>query len=234
MAGQGDPAIDVILDTSKAEKGKYILIIEGAVPTAENGRFGWIGEQDDKPVTILSRVKNLSKDALLVLSVGTCAAFGGLPSGEPNPTGCKPVMDILKENNINTPMINIPGCAPHPDWIIGTIAAIIFSGLDSLQLDDLKRPMLFYGRLIHENCPRRPDFDKGKFAAKSGQPGCLYKIGCKGPYTYADCPIRQWNAGVSWCIKAGSPCIGCVQPEFPDGTSPFYEKITFEKLKCGK
>jgi Ni,Fe-hydrogenase I small subunit len=36
---------------------------------------------------------------------------------------------------------------------------------------------------------------------------------------------------VSWCIKAGSPCIGCVEPEFPDGTSPIYEIVTFEDLK---
>jgi hydrogenase small subunit len=234
MAGQGEPAIEVIRDTGKTEKGKYIFIVEGAVPTKDKGMFGWVGEKDDKPVTILSRVIELGADALMTIAVGTCATFGGIPSGKPNPTGCKAVQEIFEENGIKTPLVNVPGCPPHPDWITGTIAAIIFSGLDSLKLDELKRPKLFFGELIHENCPRRPYFDKGVFAKKSGEDGCLYMIGCKGPYTYADCPIRQWNNGASWCVKAGSPCIGCVQPEFPDNTSPFYEKITFEELKCEK
>jgi len=234
MAGEGEPAIEVMLETKKTQKGGYILIVEGAIPTKDDGLYGWVGEEGGKPATILSRVKELGKDALMTIAVGTCATFGGIPSGEPNPTGCKGVQQIFDEFDINTPLVNVPGCAPHPDWIIGTISAIIFSGLSSLELDDLKRPKLFYGQLIHENCPRRPYFDKGKFARKSGEEGCLYMIGCKGPYTYADCPIRQWNNGVSWCIKAGSPCIGCVQPEFPDGTAPFYEKITFEDLKCEK
>ena len=234
MAGQGEPAIEVIRDTGKTEKGKYIFIVEGAVPTKDKGMFGWVGEKDDKPVTILSRVIELGADALMTIAVGTCATFGGIPSGKPNPTGCKAVQEIFEENGIETPLVNVPGCPPHPDWITGTIAAIIFSGLDSLKLDELKRPKLFFGGLIHENCQRRPYFDKNVFAKKSGEDGCLYMIGCKGPYTYADCPIRQWNNGASWCVKAGSPCIGCVQPEFPDNTSPFYEKITFEELKCEK
>lgn len=234
MAGQGEPAIEAMMDESKTNKGGYIFIVEGAVPTKEEGMFGWVGEKNDKPVTILSRVIELGVDALMTIAVGTCATFGGIPSGKPNPTGCKGVQEIFDEYGIETPLINVPGCPPHPDWITGTIAAIIFSGLDSLKLDELKRPKLFFGGLIHENCQRRPYFDKGVFAKKSGEEGCLYMIGCKGPYTYADCPIRQWNNGASWCVKAGSPCIGCVQPEFPDNTSPFYEKITFEELKCEK
>jgi hydrogenase small subunit len=108
---------------------------------------------------------------------------------------------------------------------------VLFSGLEALEVDNLARPTLIYGKLIHENCPRRADFDKGKFAERLGDAGCLYKLGCRGHYTYADCPLRQWNSGVSWCVKAGSPCLGCVEPEFPDGTSPMYEKITFEDLR---
>ena len=127
-------------------------------------------------------------------------------------------------------VVNIPGWPMYPDWFVGTISVILFSGADALELDKLGRPTLFYGELIHENCPRRADFDKGKFAQKLGEPGCLYMLGCKGHYTYADCPLRQWNNGVNWCVKAGSPCLGCVEPEFPDGTSPMYEKITFEDL----
>ena len=232
MAGEGEPVIEVLRNTQKQEKGKYVLIVEGAVPTASNGIYGTIGEEDGKPETILSRVENLGRDALLTIALGSCAAYGGIPAAKPNPTGCKGVIDVFKNKNIKTPVINIPGCAVHPDWFLGTISMILLG--TPLNLDDINRPKLFFGNLIHENCPRRADFDKGKFAEKPGEPGCLYQVGCKGHYTYADCPIRQWNNGVNWCVKAGSPCLGCVEPGFPDLTSPFYEKITLEDIECVK
>ena len=232
MAGQGEPVIEVLKDTEKDRKGGYILVVEGAIPTAEGGAYGSIGEKDGKHLTIVESVRYLGQSALLTLAVGTCATFGGIPAAKPNPTGCKGVRDVFADSGIDTPVVNLPGCPLHPEWFTGTIAAILISGADALELDNLARPKLFYGSLIHENCPRRADFDKGKFAEKPGDAGCLYKVGCKGHYTYADCPIRQWNNGVSWCIKAGSPCLGCVEPEFPDGTSPMYEKITFEELLC--
>jgi len=232
MAGEGEPVIEVLRNTQKQEKGEYVLIVEGAVPTASNGIYGTIGEEDGKPETILSRVENLGRDALLTIALGSCAAYGGIPAAKPNPTGCKGVIDVFKSKNIKTPVINIPGCAAHPDWFLGTISMILLG--TPLNLDDINRPKLFFGNLIHENCPRRADFDKGKFAEKPGDPGCLYQVGCKGHYTYADCPIRQWNNGVNWCVKAGSPCLGCVEPGFPDLTSPFYEKITLEDIECVK
>ncbi len=55
-------------------------------------------------------------------------------------------------------------------------------------------------------------------------------MGCKGPITYADCPLRKWNSGTNWVIGAGAPCNGCTQPEFPDQTSPFYEKLVDVEL----
>ena len=232
MAGEGEPVIEVLRDTQKQKKGEYVLIVEGAIPTALNGIYGTIGEENGKAETILSRVENLGKDALLTIALGSCAAYGGIPAAKPNPTGCKGIKEVFENKNIKTPVINLPGCPTHPDWLMGTISIILLG--TPLDLDDINRPKLFYGKLIHENCPRRSDFDEGKFAEKLSDIGCLYKVGCKGHYTYADCPIRQWNNGVNWCVKAGSPCLGCVEPGFPDFTSPFYEKITVEDLKCVK
>ncbi|UCF00262.1 MAG: hydrogenase small subunit [Planctomycetota bacterium] len=234
MGGQGEPVIKVLKDTAKDRKGGYILVVEGAIPTGEGGAYGSIGERDGKHLTIQQSVEELGKNALLTIALGTCAAYGGIPAAEPNPTLCKGVATVFNEKGIGTVVVNIPGCPPHPEWFTGTVSVILFSGAEALDLDNLGRPKLFYGQLIHENCPRRAAFDKGKFAEKLGDPGCLYKLGCKGHYTNADCPLRQWNNGVSWCIKAGSPCLGCVEPEFPDGTSPLYEKITFEELKCAR
>jgi hydrogenase small subunit len=92
-------------------------------------------------------------------------------------------------------------------------------------LDEHRRPKAFFGTLIHENCPRRAYYDERKFAKKLSDPGCLYELGCKGPVTYADCPIRLWNNGVNWCVGSGAPCMGCVEPGFPDLVSPLYEKM---------
>jgi hydrogenase small subunit len=226
MAAAGEMAIQVMEDTARRQKGEYVLVVDGAVPTADGGVYGAIGERNGKPVTMLQRVTELAQDALAVIAMGTCASFGGIPAAPPNPTGCTSVQKALEAQGIKKPLINIPGCPPHPDWFVGTVASVILNGLPKAEdLDDFLRPKAFYGKLIHENCPRRAYFDEGKFAKKFGDDGCLYELGCKGPITHADCPLRRWNSGTNWVIGAGAPCNGCTQPEFPNETAPFYEKL---------
>ena len=231
MAAAGELAVQAMEDTAKEKKGEYVLVVDGAVPTATDAVYGAVGERNGKPVTMLQRVTELAQDALAVIALGTCASFGGIPAAAPNPTNAQPVKKVLDAAGINKPLINIPGCPPHPDWFVGTVASIILNGLPTADdLDDLLRPKAFYGKLIHENCPRRAYFDEGKFAKKFGDDGCLYELGCKGPITYADCPLRRWNNGTNWVIGAGAPCNGCTQPEFPDQTAPFYEKLVDVEL----
>jgi hydrogenase small subunit len=226
MAAAGELAIQVMEDTAKRQKGEYVLVVDGAVSMDTSAVYGAIGERNGKPVTMLQRVTELAQDALAVIAIGTCASFGGIPAAPPNPTSCTSVQKALAAKGISKPLINIPGCPPHPDWFVGTVASVILSGLPKAEdLDDFLRPKAFYGKLIHENCPRRAYFDEGKFAKKFGEDGCLYELGCKGPITYADCPLRRWNSGTNWVIGAGAPCNGCTQPEFPDQTAPFYEKL---------
>ena len=221
MAASGQIAIEVI-ENAPQEKGGYILIVEGAIPTAQG--YGSVGE-----ASIASQVERLGRDALAVIALGTCASFGGIPAANPNPSQCVSVSQLLRTCGINTPVINIPGCPPHPDWFVNTVASILVQGLPKPEeFDEFGRPKAFYGQLIHEHCQRRSYYDEQKFAKKIGDPGCLYELGCKGPVTYADCPLRQWNSGTNWCIKAGSPCIGCCEPGFPDLVSPFYEKMPKE------
>jgi len=232
MAGAGDIAIEEMGATSQSKKGEYILVVEGAIPTAGNAsEYGSIGEKDGNLVSMLTRVESLGRDALAVVALGTCAAFGGIAAGMPNPAGCISVQDVFRRGNIATPLLNIPGCPPHPDWFVGTLAHILLLGLPKPEeLDEYSRPKAFYGQLIHENCPRRAYFDEGKFAKHFGEPGCLNELGCKGPVTYADCSLRLWNGGANWCIGSGSPCIGCVEAGFPDELAPFYVKLTEEAL----
>ena len=228
MAGQGQQVVDVLSDTAETEPGGYIMVMEGSI---QLGSPNYAMVEDNHVETPISqKAAELGRNAMAVVAVGTCSSYGGIPAGDPNPTGATSIQEFLKNEGIDTPVINIPGCPPHPDWVIGSLAAVMRYGLGAVEVDEIGRPKIFYGKLIHETCPRRPDFDAGKFARQFGQPGCLYEIGCKGPVTNADCPTRMWNSGTSWCIGAGSPCHGCVEPDFPDRLSPLYRKIDEELL----
>jgi hydrogenase small subunit len=209
----------------------YLLVVEGAVPVAGGGRFGGVGEKGGKHISMADAVLELAAGSLAVVAVGSCASFGGIPATAPNPTGAVSVGELLAEAGTDKPVISIPGCPPHPDWFVGTVVRIMLGGLPAAgELDELGRPQAYFGKLIHETCPRRADFEAGRFAEKLGEAGCLYELGCKGPVTSADCPTRQWNDGTSWCVGANSPCHGCVEPQFVDGYGPMYGKITVADL----
>lgn len=226
MAGAGDLVIEALEDTWQAKKGAYILVMEGAIPTRADAAYGSIGEdKEGKPVSVATRVETMGRDALAVIALGSCASWGGIPAAKPNPSHCVSVAQLFKDRKVTTPLINVPGCPPHPDWFVGTVASVLLGGLPAEgDLDELNRPKAFYGQLIHENCPRRAYYDEQKFAKKLSDPGCLYELGCKGPVTHADCPLRTWNNGVNWCVGCGGLCIGCAAPGFPDLVSPIYEK----------
>ena len=232
MAGSGEMTLKVLEDAERRLAGTYLLVVEGAVPTADGGIYGTVGERGDKGLTIADQVAELGSKAAAVIALGTCAAFGGIPAAAPNPTGCMSVNDFFASRQVAVPVINLPGCPPHPDWFVGTVATVLLAGLPKPdELDAFLRPKAFYGPMIHEHCPRRAYFDEGKFARKLSDPGCLLELGCKGPVTHADCPLRLWNGGTNWCIGAGSPCLGCVEPGFPDVLSPLYEKLDEAALR---
>ncbi|MFH0924708.1 MAG: hydrogenase small subunit [bacterium] len=227
MASSGDLALSMLDQAKDKLNGKYVLAVGGSIPTNDDGLYCTIGEKEGHPVTVEHWVRKLGSSATAVLAIGTCASFGGIPAAPPNPTGAKSVSEILPGKTI----INIPGCPPHPDWMVGTIAHVVLYGLPSL--DAYKRPTMFFGsnRVIHDNCERRAYFDEGKFARDLSEEYCLYELGCKGPVTNSDCSIRSWNNGVNWCVQAGAPCIGCCSPDFPgQKTAGFYNKLPEIKL----
>jgi hydrogenase small subunit len=127
------------------------------------------------------------------------------------------------------PVVNIAGCPPIGDVVTATIVHYLtFNRLPDLDAEG--RPLFAYGARIHDQCPRRANFDAGQFveefddeAARKGW--CLYRVGCKGPATFSPCPIFQWNTRTSWPIGAGHPCIGCTEPDFWDTMSPFYARL---------
>ena len=214
-AGQGDQVVEILRNYAKGPAGGFVLVVEGAISTKDDGVYCEVGEINGHGITIKQHLEDLASKAMAIINIGTCSAYGGIPMADPNPTGIKPVQQVLKEAGIATPCVNVPGCPPHPDWFVGTVATVLIGGLGALDVDQYGRPKAFYGARIHDNCQLRGQFDQGKFAQDFSDEGCLYKLGCKGPVTHADCPHRKWNSGVNWCIGSGSPCIGCVEPEFP-------------------
>lgn len=219
MTAQGDMATAVLDETMAKNSGEYFLVVEGTVPTGADGLFSVVGWRKGKPLTAYQMVRELGSGARYVVAAGTCASFGGPFSAAPNPTDSKPVQEILDRH-----VINVPGCPINPGWMMSTLVHLLWYG--EPELDGLNRPKMIYGETIHNLCQRRHYFDNSIFAEKPGEPWCMYKIGCKGPVTYADCPYRQWSGEhLSWPVKANTPCIGCVSPEFPDGDAPFFKHL---------
>jgi hydrogenase small subunit len=179
----------------------YILVVEGAVPAGMPKACVFGGEPFGE------QLLRAAKAARAVVAVGSCASFGGIPGAENNPTGAISAAQYLKNQGVSTPAILIPGCPCHPDWLLGTLAHVLKLGIPPL--DALGRPKAFFSRLMHDQCPRFPDYERERFAKTFGEEGCLFKLGCLGPITHTDCALRQWNSGVNSCIRAGAPCIGC-------------------------
>ena len=220
QAVSGAAAEQARLTAMSENKGKYIVVIDGSVSTKDGGVYS-----TNAGKTNLQVLKETAEHAMAVISVGTCAAFGGIPHAHPNPTGAVPVSEIITDK----PVINIPGCPPIPEAMAGTIAYLVTFG-KLPDLDHLNRPKSIFGDTIHDRCYRRPFYDKGLFAKSFDDEGarkgwCLYEVGCKGPVTYNACATLKWNGGVSFPIQSGHGCLGCSEPDFWD-KGGFYRPLS--------
>jgi len=242
MAGTGQTAVEAIDATLKDMKGKYVLVVEGPVPTKENGDFCTFGLGSGKKSLMGNEVPNdkpiqewmneLVPGAAAVIANGNCASFGGIPGANSGVTGATPVPKIVAKIDSKKPVVNVGGCPSHPDWFVGTVleALMFLQGKGKLNLNENNMSKTFFGQLIHENCERRASFDAGLFLEDWNDQNpdmklCMFKQGCKGPVTYADCPTRRWNSAVNWCVGANGPCHGCASPEFYKDLSPLYQPL---------
>ena len=219
MAAAGQQAEERLKEAMDTHKGKYICVVEGAIATKFDGGYGKIGGR-----TFLEIGKDVCSKALGVICIGSCASFGNIQAATPNPGGYKGVGEAL---GIKT--VNVSGCPPNPVNFVGTVVNYLLLG-KLPALDDLGRPLFAYGKTIHDQCPRRAHFENEEFVEQFGSEEaalgyCLYKMGCRGPETYNNCPIAKFNDGTSFPIEAGAPCIGCSEPAFWDKFTPFYEVL---------
>lgn len=201
------------------QTGDYILAIEGSIPMGMP-KACVIGGKPFETILL-----EMIPKAKAVAAMGTCATFGGIPAAEGNPTGSGSVLDFMKKHNLawEKKLINCTGCPVHPDAIVGTLAYVAARGYPDVD-SALLTPKMFYSHSTHDNCPRYHYYERKIFAKHFGDSeGCLFQLGCLGPLTKTECPNRQWNSSVNWCVRSAAPCIGCSSPHFAKKKDfPFY------------
>jgi hydrogenase small subunit len=207
MVPSGNLAEEARMKAMDDNDGAFILVVEGAIPTKDDGIYCKIGGR-----TALDIVREAADRAGAIIAIGSCASWGGIPSADPNPTGARGAPAVLEGKTV----VTIPGCPANPYNFLGT--ALQYATFGTLPaLDEKGRPMFAYGRTIHEHCPRRAHFDAGRFVQQFGDEGhrlgyCLYKMGCKGPQTHANCSVQHFGETVdAWPIGLGHPCFGCTE-----------------------
>jgi hydrogenase small subunit len=221
MAAAGAQAEENLARTVKERAGQYIAVVEGSIPTGANGAYCTIGGR-----SALDIAREVCGGAAATIAIGTCAAFGGLPAAAPNPTGALAVADAVPGLKN---LINLPACPAN----VENLTALLVHYLTFKRwpaLDQYRRPLFAYGKAIHDNCERRAHYDAGQYVEAWGDAGhragyCLYKMGCKGPVSFQNCPNVRWNGGTNWPIGCGHPCIGCAEPAFWDRMAPFYQHL---------
>lgn len=188
----------------------YILLVEGSVSMGAQEEYITLGGKSG-----YAEAAHLIQHAQAVFAVGTCSSYGGIQSAHPNPTNSFALHEVFSQE-----IMHIPGCPPSDKNIIGNLLYVYLLG-ELPPLDELKRPLWAYAKSVHDLCERRGAFLSGDFVESFDDPAmaqgyCLYKVGCKGPYTFNNCPKVKFNAKTSWPVQAGHGCIGCSEPNFWD------------------
>ena len=199
-------------------------VIEGSIPEKLPGSFS-VGGQSAQEIMKANYAR-----AKGVIAIGSCACFGNVQAHVPNPTGAMGVRAWLRGPGgiPDATVINVARCPGNGEDLVATLVYILVNGR-APDLDEQGRPLFLYGTLIHDQCERRAHFDNGEFVERFGDEAsrkrwCLYKMGCKGPVTYAPCGINKWNGRVAWCVNAG-PCTGCSEDNFWNTLTPFNQPV---------
>ena len=220
MVPSGKAAEKSLQDTITQQRGKYLAVVEGSIPTGDNGVYCTIGGR-----SAIDIAQQVCTNAFATIAVGTCASFGGIPAAGGGVTGALGVSQAIP----GLKLINLSGCPMNGANLAATLVHYLtFKELPAT--DALNRPLFAHGDRIHDDCPRRAHYDAGEFVQEWGDEGhrdgwCLYKMGCKGPATNYNCPRIQWNDATNWPIGVGHGCVGCAQPQFWDTMTPFYHAL---------
>lgn len=220
MAPAGHDATEVRLAAMEEFADGYVAVIEGSIPTRDDGASCTIGGRAFREVA-----REVCDGALATIAVGSCACDGGAPAAGGGQTGAVGAADAVAGGTL----IRLPGCPINVEYLTATLVHYLTFGAWP-DADAMGRPYFAYGQLIHNQCERRPHYEYGEFVLAWGDEGaqkgwCLYKMGCKGPETFGECPTVRYASGTSWPVRAGHGCIGCHSTGFWDAMSPFYRRL---------
>jgi len=219
-----------------------ILCLEGSVIRGPNGS-GAFHRLSGSDKTMLQLIQELANQALHVVAIGSCAAYGGITSAGDNPTdSCglqyegKLKRGVLGDNfqsQSKLPVINIAGCPTHPNWVTETLIQLAFNELSTQHLDELGRPRSYADHLVHHACPRNEYYEFKASAVNPSELGCMMEhMGCLGTQAHADCNTRLWN-GEGSCLRGGYACINCTSPDFERPSHPFMETPKIAGIPMG-
>jgi hydrogenase small subunit len=209
-----------------------ILLVEGSVICGPAGT-GMFHTVDGHPKK--EQVYNLASQAQAVIAIGTCASFGGFGADDAiEATGLQFVKkqrggflgkDFTSKSG--QPVINLAGCPCHHDVISGALMSV--AGGVVLELDKYQRPLEWYATTVHQGCTRNEYHEYRVEESDFGEMGCLFfHMGCAGPLVPGPCNTSLWNQQSSK-TRAGVPCFGCTDPEFPRAT-PFFQTPNIEGI----
>jgi hydrogenase small subunit len=225
---KGQQARDMFAQYAKGEKELDIFVYEGTVMEGPegSGRYDMFAGRPMK-----DWVAEIAPKAGIVVAIGDCATWGGLPAVPPNPTNSRGLqfdrggvkggfLGADFTSKLGLPVINIPGCPAHPDWISQIIVALAAGRVGDLSFDELNRPKTFFTTFTQTGCTRVQYYTYKQDPPSFGQgmrKGCLfYEFGCRGPLTHSPCNRILWNRQSSK-TRAGMPCTGCTEPGYPHG-----------------
>ena len=156
MAASGFQAEKSLNDTIKNNKGKYIVLVEGAVPTKDGGVYCMVGGK-----TAESILQTVAADAAAIVAWGSCASNGCVQAAKPNPTGATPISKL-----VNKPVINVPGCPPIADVMMSVVTHLLVVG-------EVPDSTARAGRRSFTDAA----FTTPAIAAPTTTPGCLWSRG---------------------------------------------------------
>ena len=185
-----------------------ILLIDGAISL----------EYKKANEPIINIINQYAQKVKKIVTVGTCATFGGIfrQSNYTYTTGLhfdkdKPTFffSSLKEKTVS-----VSGCPIQPQ----NLADVLYSIKNDIEikLDEFLRPKEIFSYTVHNGCIRNEYFeykiDNHQFGKKEG---CMfYEHGCQAPFTHGNCNKILWSE-VNSKTRNGSPCFGCTEPNFP-------------------
>ena len=219
----GEEAVAILEDAAAGRVALDLLCIEGAILHGPRGT-GLFNRLAGTGLTMMDWVRRLAPMAGYTVAVGSCAAYGGVAAGDPDPTEAQGLqfeqshrggtLGPEYRSRRGVPVVNVAGCAPHPGWIVETLMALAAGEMTAHDLDHLGRPQFFADHLAHHGCARNEFYEFKASAETLSHRGCLMEhLGCKATQAVGDCNDRGWNGDGS-CTKGGFPCVGCTSPGF--------------------